>query len=304
MISTDKAVNPTNVMGASKRLAELVVQGVAAEFPQTQYVSVRFGNVLGSSGSVIPLFRQQIAQGGPITVTHPEVTRYFMTIPEAAQLVLQAGALAEGGDVFLLDMGEPVRIADLARTMLRLYGLDEKTAEEPDGDIELKFVGLRPGEKLYEDYTIEVTNPGGHSSRPMPNNAINQLAFGLTRISQYGFPITFNDTTRAFFKEISGTRERYTVEDLDGQLRGLMLQHISDAVAGLTVSMAICCGSAPSGSGTSRRASATRCVAQVPLPAGSNTIWPTAKPATSAPSSTMRPTPSLPPTAGSGGSMP
>ena len=124
---------------------------------------VRFGNVLGSSGSVVPLFKRQIEGGGPITITHPDIIRYFMLIPEAAQLVIQAGAMAKGGEVFVLDMGEPVRIADLARTMLRLYGLDEKTAEQPDGDIELKFVGLRPGEKLYEELLIgDKTIPSIH----------------------------------------------------------------------------------------------------------------------------------------------
>lgn len=177
LISTDKAVRPTNVMGASKRVAELILQAVAAS-PQppfgpateqarawqcpTRFSMVRFGNVLGSSGSVIPLFRQQIAQGGPITVTHPEVTRYFMTIPEAAQLVLQAGALAEGGDVFLLDMGEPVRIADLAQRMVTLSGLTVRDAAHPQGDIAIEFTGLRPGEKLYEELLI-----GDH---PMPTS--------------------------------------------------------------------------------------------------------------------------------------
>ncbi|GGB01863.1 nucleotide sugar epimerase/dehydratase WbpM [Brucella endophytica] len=158
LISTDKAVRPTNVMGASKRLAEMVLQALAAEQPAgrglTNFCMVRFGNVLGSSGSVVPLFRQQIRDGGPITLTHPEVTRYFMTIPEAAQLVIQAGAMAEGGDVFLLDMGEPIRIADLARRMVELSGLTVRDEANPDGDIELAITGLRPGEKLYEELLI------------------------------------------------------------------------------------------------------------------------------------------------------
>ncbi len=155
LISTDKAVRPTNVMGASKRLAEMVLQALAAEPGQTTTFSmVRFGNVLGSSGSVVPLFREQIRNGGPITLTHPNITRYFMTIPEAAQLVIQAGAMAQGGDVFVLDMGEPVRIIDLAQRMVALSGLRVKTPGQPDGDIEIQITGLRPGEKLYEELLI------------------------------------------------------------------------------------------------------------------------------------------------------
>ena len=154
LISTDKAVRPTNVMGASKRLAELSLQALAQAQSGTRFCMVRFGNVLGSSGSVVPLFRRQIASGGPLTVTHAEVTRYFMTIPEAAQLVIQAGAMGRGGDVFVLDMGEPVRIIDLARQMLHLSGLSERTPERSDGDIEIVVTGLRPGEKLYEELLI------------------------------------------------------------------------------------------------------------------------------------------------------
>ncbi len=154
LISTDKAVRPTNIMGATKRLAELVLQGMAEECGTTRFTMVRFGNVLDSSGSVIPLFRDQIRNGGPVTVTHPEVTRYFMTIPEAAQLVLQAGALGEGGDVFVLEMGDPIKIDDLARSMIHLSGLEVCDAENPEGDIEIKYSGLRPGEKLYEELLI------------------------------------------------------------------------------------------------------------------------------------------------------
>jgi FlaA1/EpsC-like NDP-sugar epimerase len=161
LISTDKAVRPTNVMGASKRLAELVCQAWANRQTRTRFSMVRFGNVLGSSGSVIPLFRRQIAEGGPITVTHPEINRYFMTIPEAAQLVIQAGALAKGGDVFVLDMGEPVLIVELAQRMARLYGLKPVILppgipeDSPiDGDIAITFSALRPGEKLYEELLI------------------------------------------------------------------------------------------------------------------------------------------------------
>lgn len=154
LISTDKAVRPTNVMGTSKRLAELVLQGLALRQNETRFCMVRFGNVLGSSGSVVPLFKRQIRAGGPITLTHEDITRYFMTIPEAAQLVIQAGAMGKGGDVFVLDMGEPVRIIDLARKMIRLMGFEEKTQANPKGDIEIKVTGLRPGEKLYEELLI------------------------------------------------------------------------------------------------------------------------------------------------------
>jgi FlaA1/EpsC-like NDP-sugar epimerase len=158
LISTDKAVRPTNVMGASKRMAELYCQAMAEAQDRTQISIVRFGNVLGSSGSVVPLFKQQIAKGGPITVTHPDVTRYFMTIPEASQLVIQAGALGQGGDVFLLDMGEPVRIQDLARQMIALSGLKVRETGAQNGDIEIQYSGLRPGEKLYEELLIDQEN--------------------------------------------------------------------------------------------------------------------------------------------------
>jgi FlaA1/EpsC-like NDP-sugar epimerase len=154
LISTDKAVNPTNVMGATKRTAELILQGLETQYPDTTYCMVRFGNVLESSGSVVPLFREQIKAGGPVTVTHREIIRYFMTIPEAAQLVLQASALADGGDVFVLDMGEPVKINDLAHRMISLMGLTVATDDNPDGDIKIEYIGLRPAEKLYEELLI------------------------------------------------------------------------------------------------------------------------------------------------------
>lgn len=168
LISTDKAVRPTNVMGSTKRLAELTLQGLSREIApvlfgeksnisrvnKTRFTMVRFGNVLGSSGSVIPLFHRQIKSGGPLTVTHPKITRYFMTIPEAAQLVIQAGSMGQGGDVFVLDMGEPVRIVELAEKMIHLSGLSVRSEKNPQGDIAIEFTGLRPGEKLYEELLI------------------------------------------------------------------------------------------------------------------------------------------------------
>lgn len=154
LISTDKAVCPTNVMGATKRMAEMVLQGMHDRRVSTRFCMVRFGNVLESSGSVVPLFREQIRRGGPVTVTHPEIIRYFMTIPEAAQLVLQASALGQGGDVFVLDMGKPVKIEDLAQRMVHLMGLTVMSEDNPDGDIEIKYTGLRPAEKLFEELLI------------------------------------------------------------------------------------------------------------------------------------------------------
>lgn len=191
LISTDKAVRPTNVMGASKRLAELVLQALAQRQQQTIFSMVRFGNVLGSSGSVVPLFRDQIRDGGPVTVTHPDIIRYFMTIPEASQLVLQAGSIGVGGEVFVLDMGEPVKIADLARKMIHLMGLEEKTDDDPDGDIEVVFTGLRPGEKLYEELLIGDDPQGTSHPRIMmarevslPWERIEEFLSQLQRASQ------------------------------------------------------------------------------------------------------------------------
>ncbi len=162
LISTDKAVRPTNIMGTTKRMAELILQAQISTPAKTIFSMVRFGNVLGSSGSVVPLFREQINMGGPVTVTHPEVIRYFMTVQEAAQLVIQASAMAQGGDVFILDMGEPVKIHDLAKKMIRLMGCEVKNSANPDGDIEIQYTGLRPGEKLFEELLIG-DNPIGTS---------------------------------------------------------------------------------------------------------------------------------------------
>jgi len=187
LISTDKAVRPTNVMGASKRLAELVCQALSQMDSKTCISMVRFGNVLGSSGSVVPLFTKQIEQGKPITVTHPDVTRYFMTIPEAANLVIQAGAMASGGEVFVLDMGEPVKIVDLAQRMIHLSGFDIKDTAHPEGDIEVIFTGLRDGEKLYEELIIGEDNVES-TDHPLIMQAIEH-SFPLNEIESVLFDL-------------------------------------------------------------------------------------------------------------------
>ncbi len=177
LVSTDKAVRPTSIMGASKRVAELVVQALAKlKRRKTIFTIVRFGNVLGSTGSVVPLFREQISKGGPVQVTDPDVTRYFMLIPEAAQLVVQAGAMARGGEVFVLDMGEPVRIQDLAETMIELAGLTRKSAANPNGDIEIVYSGLRDGEKMYEELQI-----GSDVSATSHQRIMNSMEFSLNQ---------------------------------------------------------------------------------------------------------------------------
>lgn len=190
LISTDKAVNPTNIMGASKRLCEMIVQTYDKK-SQTEYVAVRFGNVLGSNGSVIPLFKEQIKNGGPVTVTHPDIIRYFMTIPEAVSLVLQAGAYARGGEIFVLDMGEPVKILDMARNLIKLSGF------EPDVDIKIEFTGLRPGEKLYEEMLMKE-----EGMRTTPNKLI-----------YIGKPLEFD--TEVFIKELAELHQIAYTEDSD-----------------------------------------------------------------------------------------
>ncbi|AMT96339.1 MULTISPECIES: polysaccharide biosynthesis protein [Psychrobacter] len=204
LISTDKAVRPTNVMGATKRLAELVCQGLSKTSNSTCISMVRFGNVLGSSGSVIPVFTKQIEEGKSITVTHPNVTRYFMTIPEASNLVIQAGAMATGGEVFVLDMGEPVKIVDLARRMIHLSGHETKTAENPDGDIEIVFTGLRPGEKLYEELIIGDDNVEG-TDHPL-----------IMQAMEHSFPL--NDIENILF-ELTEKQKQHDVNWLKAQFR-------------------------------------------------------------------------------------
>lgn len=194
LVSTDKAVRPTNVMGASKRLAELVLQAHVAGHPDTQLSMVRFGNVLASSGSVVPLFREQIRRGGPVTVTHPDVIRYFMTIPEATQLVMQAGAMGSGGEVFVLDMGQPVKIFDLAKRMIQLSGYSVRKPGASHGDIEIRFTGLRPGEKLYEELLIDESDrPTAHPRIRVASEAFLQMDDLNAYLGQLRNAIELND---------------------------------------------------------------------------------------------------------------
>jgi FlaA1/EpsC-like NDP-sugar epimerase len=219
LISTDKAVRPTNTMGASKRFAELILQGHAhREGIGTRFTMVRFGNVLESSGSVVPLFREQIKNGGPVTVTDPEIIRYFMTIPEAAQLVIQAGAMGQGGDVFVLDMGEPVKILDLAIRMIRLSGFELKSDDNPDGDIEVIYTGLRPGEKLYEELLIgENVAPTQHELIMSANE--DHLAWSQieTYVESFGKSIGLNDVEKLrslLLEAVKGFSPQCEISDL------------------------------------------------------------------------------------------
>lgn len=197
LISTDKAVRPTNIMGASKRLAEMVLQALAHEHTSTCFSMVRFGNVLGSSGSVVPKFRAQINAGGPISLTHPDITRYFMTIPEAAQLVIQAGAMAKGGEVFVLDMGEPVKIKAMAERMVELSGLSVKDDNHPDGDIEISITGLRPGEKLYEELLIgDNPQPTKHPRIMKATEAYLSWSELSPMLDEMRMALTTNDVSR------------------------------------------------------------------------------------------------------------
>jgi FlaA1/EpsC-like NDP-sugar epimerase len=217
LISTDKAVRPTNVMGATKRFAEMILQQLATTKTATVFSMVRFGNVLGSSGSVVPLFRRQIQEGGPVTVTHKDITRYFMTIPEAASLVIQAGSMAQGGDVFVLDMGEPVKIVDLATRMIQLSGLELQTDKNPDGDIEIQYTGLRPAEKLYEELLVGDNVVGtGHAKIMRANedcldaDTLNSYLLDL----QTAISIMDHNKVRSILEQaITGYRPHDTVVD-------------------------------------------------------------------------------------------
>ena len=219
LISTDKAVRPTNTMGASKRFAELILQGLACSGQgTTRFTMVRFGNVLGSSGSVVPLFREQIRNGGPVTVTDPKIIRYFMTIPEASQLVIQAGAMGPGGDVFVLDMGEPVRILDMARRMIHLSGYEVKDDNHPDGDIEIHFTGLRPGEKLYEELLIgDLALPTEHEQIMRAEEEILSLEEIERLLQNFQSASVNNDPERVrelLLVAVSGYKPQCGVEDV------------------------------------------------------------------------------------------
>lgn len=217
LVSTDKAVNPTNVMGATKRFSELILQAHAARSSTTRFCMVRFGNVLESSGSVVPLFREQIRSGGPVTVTHRDIIRYFMTIPEAAQLVIQAGSMAQGGDVFVLDMGKPVRIEDLARRMISLMGLTVRDEEHPEGDIEIQYIGLRPAEKLYEELLIGSNVTGTEHSRILRADedclSYEELVALLRELRQAAESFSFDTARDVLIRAVRGYDPDSDLED-------------------------------------------------------------------------------------------
>jgi FlaA1/EpsC-like NDP-sugar epimerase len=218
LISTDKAVSPTSVMGASKRFAELILQALQDRHPATKFSMVRFGNVLASSGSVVPLFREQIRKGGPVTVTHRDIIRYFMTIPEAAQLVIQAGAMAKGGDVFVLDMGRPVKIQDLARRMINLMGLSVREEENPEGDIEIQYTGLRPAEKLFEELLIGTDVSGTRHPRIMRANEdyieISDLRSLLEELKTASLDLDRDRARQVLMRTVNGYQPQNGIEDL------------------------------------------------------------------------------------------
>jgi FlaA1/EpsC-like NDP-sugar epimerase len=219
LISTDKAVRPTSTMGATKRFAEMILQSLSAEGKvSTRFTMVRFGNVLDSSGSVVPLFRKQIHNGGPVTVTDPKIIRYFMTIPEAAQLVIQAGAMGRGGDVFVLDMGEPVKILDMARRMIHLSGFEVKDELNPEGDIEIIYTGLRPGEKLYEELLIgENVSPTQHQQIMMAEEECLSWKALSGYIEQFEETVNSHDVERSralLVEAVKGFSPQCDVSDL------------------------------------------------------------------------------------------
>ncbi|WMS87292.1 polysaccharide biosynthesis protein [Pleionea litopenaei] len=218
LISTDKAVRPTNIMGASKRVAELVLQALNNKYDSTLFTMVRFGNVLGSSGSVVPLFREQIKSGGPVTVTHPDIIRYFMTIPEAAQLVIQAGAMGKGGDVFVLDMGEPVKIALLAERLIHLLGRTVKSEKYPNGDIEIQYSGLRPGEKLFEELLVGDNVEGTEHPRIMSANeehlSWDDMKKALDALDSFCEEMRCDDIVQLLHRMPTGYNPQHSVCDL------------------------------------------------------------------------------------------
>jgi FlaA1/EpsC-like NDP-sugar epimerase len=231
LISTDKAVRPTSTMGATKRFAEMILQQLAKQKnTKTRFTMVRFGNVLDSSGSVVPLFRKQIRDGGPVTVTDPRIIRYFMTIPEAAQLVIQAGAMGEGGDVFVLDMGEPVKIVDMAKRLIHLSGLQIKDEENPDGDIEIVYTGLRPGEKLYEELLIgENDQPTRHPLIMTANEESLPWKTLLGFIEQFESAIETNDVDKSralLIESVKGFDPQCDVADLVQERRASVRDNV------------------------------------------------------------------------------